>query len=84
MRVAESLREQNVEVLNLIPAFAQTVADVNRCFFETDHHWRYATALCATRMLVDRLADLLVDASLKGENRLKESNWKWRDMGSVF
>lgn len=84
MRVVKSLREQKVEVLNLIPKFAQTSEAIGRCFFETDHHWRFETALCATRMLVDRLADMLADASLKGQHQLKEKNWKWCDIGPVF
>ena len=82
--IASQLAAEGVETLDLIPTFAGTPELVTRNFFETDHHWRYEAALRATGMLVDRLADLIPDASLKGQSNLQTENWKWTDTGCTF
>lgn len=84
MGVVRELETEGIPVLNLIPVFAATPESVRRGFFETDHHWRYETALRATGMVVDRLAELLGDGSLKAHPNLDGRNWEWREDGEGF
>ena len=82
--IAGQLAAEGIETLDLIHAFAGTPELVTCNFFETDHHWRYEAALRATGMLVDRLADLIPDPSLKGQSNLQDENWNWTDTGCTF
>lgn len=73
--VVGELDRLGVGTLDLVGAFAPTEEDVEKNFFRTDHHWRIHAAFGATRLLADRLADLLNVPALRDAALLTEGNW---------
>lgn len=84
MSAVESLERGGVRVLNLIPAFAATVADETANFFATDHHWRIGTAFEAARLAAGEIADAVDAPELARTPRLDRGNWEWRTLRSAF
>ena len=82
--VVGDLDRLGVGTLNLVGTFASTEEDVEKNFFRTDHHWRIHAAFGATRLLADRLADLLNVPALRDAAPLKEGNWERRMADDCF
>ena len=76
--VVGELDRLGVGTLDLVGTFASTEEDVETNFFRTDHHWRIHAAFNATKLLADRLADLLNAPALRDAAPLMEENWERR------
>lgn len=82
--LVDMLAGEGVRTLDMITAFASSPEVVAASFFETDHHWRFESALAAAGMLVDELSDVCADEAADARRCLDEENWEWADVGRVF
>lgn len=54
-----SLSEGGVEVLDLRPRITGSIADVERFYYRTDHHWNADGAFCAFGAVLERISAML-------------------------
>ena len=57
--LCKTLSARNVELLDLRSQLAATAAEVEHCFYRTDHHWNTDGAFCAFKEVLSRIAAML-------------------------
>lgn len=73
-----------VRTLNLVPELAMSGDDVARNFYRTDHHWTFRCAMHAARRIIDELASVLSEPTLRGHEFLRDDSWEWHRLDRWF
>lgn len=79
----ESLREKNVDVLDLRDEINKEGKDTSSLFFNTDHHWKPSTALWAAGIISDRLSKI-IDGYEYDKNLYDLDNYEYRKYDKWF
>ena len=85
--IISTLRDNNVEVLDLRENISDENKDIPSLFFNTDHHWKPSTALWAAGIISDRRSDIdsgySYDASIYDPDNYKRSEYDGIFLGSL-
>lgn len=58
------LQSEGVECLDLRPSLVSTTEDMEKYFFNTDHHWTYDGAFVGFQLIMERLNDMLQESGI--------------------
>ena len=81
--LVDLIGKAGVDVLDLHPLIADSMEDIERNYYITDHHWKPTAAFQAFQMIVSHAAELFPDEKFSGD-AVNSENWTVHELKDQF
>lgn len=82
-QLVSMLEEAGVDTLDLRPLLGQTIEDIERIFYRTDHHWNTMGAFSGYQIIAQKAQELVMDQT-NIDSYLDISSWEAHEVKSIL